>query len=67
LFISAAEFLRYYEGTATMATVVADDGRRIRFPARHLRAFVTQTGIQGRFEMLLDKDNRFLSMKKLSW
>ncbi|QFY89387.1 DUF2835 domain-containing protein [Magnetovirga frankeli] len=65
LFISAAEFLRYYQGEAAIVTVTAEDGRRIRFPARHLRDFITHEGIYGRFELRLDKNNRFIDLKKL--
>ncbi|MBF0255457.1 MAG: DUF2835 domain-containing protein [Gammaproteobacteria bacterium] len=63
--ISADEFLRYYQGEAVMASVVAEDGRRIQFPARHLRPFVTPEGIFGRFEMILDENNRFVSLKRV--
>ncbi len=65
VFISADELLSYYAGAAVMASVVADDGRRIRFPARHLRPFITESGIKGRFEMTLDQNHRFVSMKRL--
>ncbi|MEO5343161.1 MAG: DUF2835 domain-containing protein [Gammaproteobacteria bacterium SHHR-1] len=65
LSISGSDFLRYYQGGAVMVSVLAEDLRRIQFPARHLRPFVSEGGIQGRFEMLLDQDNRFISMKRL--
>jgi hypothetical protein len=65
LFISAAEFLRYYQGEAAIVNVTAEDGRRVQFPARHLRNFITHEGIYGRFEMRLDKNNRFVDLTKL--
>jgi hypothetical protein len=65
LAIPAAEFLRHYQGTARQILVTADDGRRINFPAEHLRAFVTRTGVEGEFELRFDRRQRFVSLKRL--
>lgn len=47
--ISAKELLKYYQGTASLVRARAEDGRYVQFPANVLRAFVTNTGIQGEF------------------
>jgi hypothetical protein len=63
--IPASELLRYYQGLASQVLVVAEDGRRIRFPIHHLRAFVGPDGISGRFEMQLDRDNKCQDLIRL--
>jgi hypothetical protein len=65
LYIAPQAYLRYYQGTASQVSVLAEDGRRIQFPAHHLRPFVTPDGILGRFEMMLDGDNRLISIRRL--
>ncbi len=65
LTIPAQEYLRYYQGTASQISVRAEDGRRIQFPAYHLRPFVNADGLRGRFEMTLDEHHRFLGLRRL--
>jgi predicted cupin superfamily sugar epimerase len=65
LHIPAEEVLRYYQGSATQVSVIAEDGRRIQFPAHRLRPFITQQGVSGHFEMRLESDNRFAGMRRL--
>jgi len=64
--ISAEDYLNYYSGQATSVSAVSDDGKRIEFPAEHLREFVAAEGINGYFELCFDKGNRFKYIKKLS-
>ncbi|MCF6203860.1 MAG: DUF2835 domain-containing protein [Methylococcaceae bacterium] len=63
--LSYDDFLKVYQGTAKNISVVADDGRRIMFPARNVQSFLTKNGIKGYFEMTLTAENRFISLKKL--
>ncbi len=65
LHISSDEYLRYYRGSAHSVVVVSEDGRRVRFPASSLRPFVTHEGVRGRFELLLDSDNRLLELRRV--
>ena len=65
LTISADDYLAYYAGQARSISVKADDGRRIKFPAEHLRPFVSHGGISGYFEIEFDQNHRFLSLKRL--
>jgi hypothetical protein len=44
---------------------MADDGSRIKFPAEHLRPFVMHDGVQGRFELVFDDNNRFIALRKI--
>lgn len=48
-----------------MVQVIAEDGRRVRFPAVNLRPFVSRDGVRGAFEITLDEENRLLQLRKL--
>ena len=63
--LSNKEIGRYYQGTACNISVRADNGQQLRFAARHLRLFITSTGIHGKFLLTTDKNNQFQSLKKL--
>lgn len=63
--LSEQEFLRYYAGQARDVVVRAEDGRRVRFPARLLRGFVTYSGIRGRFRLLYDDTGRSRGLLQL--
>jgi hypothetical protein len=63
--IAAEEYLKYYSGQARSVSVIGDDGRRIEFPAKHLREFVTADGIQGYFELCFDEYKRLKQLKRL--
>lgn len=65
LYVAPQDYLRFYQGAASQVSVVSEDGRRVQFPARHLRPYVTPDGIQGRFEMVLDGDNRLVAFKRV--
>jgi len=62
--ISQKDFYPYYQGKAQTIVVMSTAGQRVRFPAMHLRKFLTPTGINGRF-CLETKDNKFLSLQRL--
>jgi hypothetical protein len=64
--LSYDQYLQVYQGAAKNVSVVADDGRRIAFPARNIQAFLNKDGISGYFEMVLTTENKFVSIKKLS-
>ncbi len=63
--ISYDQYLRVYQGTAKNISVVADDGRRIAFPAGKVQLFLTRDGINGYFEMVLTAENNFVDIKRL--
>lgn len=62
--LSHTEFLPYYQGTAQTVVVRSTEGKRIQFPAMHMRQFVTPTGIQG-FFCMTTQNNKFLSLEKI--
>jgi len=64
--ISQDQYLRYYQGSAGAVQVYSECGQRLRFPAARLRPFLTHNGIQGRFQITVSAENRFLELKKLS-
>jgi hypothetical protein len=63
--LSYGQYLRVYQGAAKQISVIADDGRRIAFPAGNIQSFLTKDGIQGYFEMKLTEKNKFVSLVKL--
>ncbi len=63
--IPAEEMLRYYRGKAASVSVMAEDGRRLRFPAETLRPFVTREGISGRFVLRFDERNRLQGIDRI--
>ena len=64
LHLSAEEYLKYYEGRASAIQVRSHCGKLIRFSADKVREFVLSDGVHGTFEIQLDKNNKFLSIKK---
>ena len=64
LSISSEQYLAHYQGYAHSVSVIGVDGRRIEFPAEHLRPFLTHTGINGRFEIEFDQQHRFVALRR---
>lgn len=64
--LSYDRFLAVYQGSAKTISVLADDGRRIQFPAGNIQRYLTKTGIQGHFEMELTPQNKFVAITRLS-
>jgi len=46
--------------------VLADNGKRIRLPAKNLRPFVQRNGLQGRFRLLVTPENKIHSLERIS-
>ena len=63
--LSYDQYLRVYQGVAKNVSVLADDGRRVAFPAGRIQSFLTKDGINGYFEMELTPEHKFVSIKKL--
>lgn len=66
LHISQQQYLKYYQGAASNVQVYSENGQLLRFPASRLRPFLTHTGIEGRFQLTVSAENRFVELKKLS-
>ena len=63
--LSYDQYLSVYQGVAKNVSVIADDGRRIQFPAGNIQQFLTRQGIQGYFEMELTDDSKFVGIRKI--
>ena len=63
--IEPEEYRKLYEGVARNAHVVARDGRRIQFPAKILRPFLTHSGISGSFVIYFDDNHKFKRIDRL--
>ena len=63
--LSTERYLRYYQGTAKAVSVRSVDGRRVAFPAEHLRRFVTRDGVRGEFVLKFDSSNKFLGLERI--
>ena len=61
--ISTQDYLAHYQGLAKEVVTKAEDGRTIRFPSSILQPFVSHHGINGRFVISFDKDNRFSGIR----
>jgi hypothetical protein len=64
--LSYDQFAMVYQGIAKNVSVVADDGRRIEFPAGKLQPFLTRQGISGRFLLELTAENKLVSLQRLT-
>jgi len=65
LALTPEQFLAYYQGTARNVVVRAEDGRRIQFPAEHLRGQVTAEGVHGLFELRFDGHHKLLDLRRI--
>jgi hypothetical protein len=63
--ISAADYLRYYQGSAQSVVVTTHQGQRVKFPASVLRSYVTTDGISGQFVLLTDENNKMLDLRRI--
>lgn len=62
--ISVDEMEKYYRGSAQQIIAVAEDGRRVQFPASAVRRFVTRDGVRGRFLLLVDEHGKLVEMRR---
>ncbi len=65
LSLSYDQFFQVYQGIAKNVSVIAEDGRRVAFPAGRIQSFLTRQGINGYFEMELTPENKFVSIKTI--
>ena len=64
LHLSTEEYLQYYEGLAKLIQVRSLCGKTIQFSADKMRPFVMQDGVHGTFIIQMDKNNKYLSLRK---
>ena len=63
--MTAEEFQPHYEGWAYAVIVTTWAGTRVQLPAFRFRPFVTSEGIHGDFFLVLDDNNKFVSLQRL--
>lgn len=63
--ISSKEYLKVYQGSASWVNIVAEDGRRLKLPAKHLRPYLTHNGISGRFILKFDDKNAMIALERI--
>lgn len=64
--LSYNECMNYYHGRFSSLQVVEDGGKTVRFSANHLRPFITNLGIRGRFRILLTPENKFIRIERVA-
>ena len=55
----------YVPGNNTVI-MTADNGKRIQLPVKNLRPHVSPIGINGRFRLTVDKNNKLQSFEKIA-
>jgi hypothetical protein len=46
--------------------VTEEQGKRIQIHSKNLRPFVSQTGLRGRFRLLINNEKKLISLDKVS-
>ncbi|MFC3032102.1 DUF2835 family protein [Pseudoalteromonas fenneropenaei] len=64
--LSHAQCMAYYQGVIDYVQVVEDGGKKIRFPASRVRPFISTIGVRGRFRLILNDSNQFVSLEKVT-
>lgn len=65
LHVEREEAMRYYQGKAQAVITRAENGQTLRFPAIHLRRFVEQNGIHGRFLIRFDAQHKLVDLQRI--
>lgn len=65
LVISADELQRWYQGRAQQIVATAIDGKKVRFPVKILRPFVTREGVSGTFNIVFNSTGEFHQIHKV--
>lgn len=64
--VGREEAMRYYRGEASSVVARADSGQSLQFPAIHVRRFITQNGIHGRFRIHFDSNHKLLNIERVA-
>ena len=63
--ISADRLLAMYRGDARYLVVRSSEGLTLRLPLSNFRPYVSDEGLQGLFQVVVDERNRIRSLQKL--
>ena len=64
--LSAEKIERIYQGQARYILVYTDEGTSLQLPAGNFQSYVTDKGINGRFVVETDDNNKLIRMQKKS-
>jgi len=62
--LPARQLKEYYRGNVKNVVVTTDDGLRLQLPIEVFRPYVTEAGIYGFFEVLVDDDHKLIGLNK---
>ena len=62
--LSAQKTRAIYAGQARFILVETDQGLKLQLPAANFREYVTADGIQGRFDVKIDANNKILALDR---
>lgn len=65
--LSKTQYLSYYQGKINQISALAEDGRRVQFPANILRKFVEHDGVRGRFKLSYSSAGKLISIERLTY
>ncbi|WP_022941872.1 DUF2835 domain-containing protein [Psychromonas hadalis] len=63
--ISYQAFEQLYRSPNTVVKVREEGGRMIQIPAMRFVPFFSQLGVRGRFELILDENNKFKQLQQV--
>lgn len=63
--ISYQTFLAHYSGVASNVLVTTENGLRLQLSAVKFRPFLSQIGLNGRFRLTTDQNNKFIKLEML--
>lgn len=63
--VSYSECKQLYLPGNQSAVMTAETGQRVQVPIVHLRQYVTDAGIQGRFRLITTRTHKFIKFDKL--
>jgi hypothetical protein len=63
--IPAVRYLDYYRGTVRHVVARCTTGQTVQFPASLLQKFVSNGGINGKFCLTCDDNNKGLDLQKI--
>ncbi len=66
LTLSRSDVLEFYEGSLGAVSVLTEQGLRLQFPFHHLRPFVSFSGVNGRFRVMIDSSNKISRIERIS-
>lgn len=61
-----AQCLDLYQPGNNVALVRAESGEKVQLPCLNLRPYVSRLGLNGRFRLIIDDNNKVMSFEKVN-